>query len=230
MAEASAVTPTGMSAVLGGDPAEVVAALERHGLTPANVNGAGQVVAAGTLDAARRLRRRPAGQGPGHPAAGRRRVPHRAHGPAVDALQRRLVRPRRPRPAVSPCCPTPTARRSPTGAEVARPPRRARCRNPVRWDLCMETFIELGVTGAHRARAGRHARRPGQARAAGRRAVAAQDPGRPRRRPRASSRSTRHDRHLQGHRVTRPAPHARPPDAGARPHHGRRRLPAARGS
>src|SRR5207248_104892 len=49
-AAASAVTPTGMTAVLGGDPAEVAAALERHGLTPANVNGGGQVVAAGTLD------------------------------------------------------------------------------------------------------------------------------------------------------------------------------------
>ena len=50
MAEASAVTPTGMAAVLGGDPDEVLATLERHGLTPANVNGAGQVVAAGTLE------------------------------------------------------------------------------------------------------------------------------------------------------------------------------------
>ena len=50
MAEASAITPTGMSAVLGGDPAEVADALERHGLTPANINGAGQVVAAGTLE------------------------------------------------------------------------------------------------------------------------------------------------------------------------------------
>ena len=41
MAEASAVTPTGMAAVLGGDPDDVLAALERHGLTAANVNGAG---------------------------------------------------------------------------------------------------------------------------------------------------------------------------------------------
>ncbi|HEY0127029.1 MAG TPA: acyltransferase domain-containing protein [Blastococcus sp.] len=51
MAAACAQTPTGMSAVLGGDPDEVLAAIEKHGLTPANMNGAGQVVAAGALDA-----------------------------------------------------------------------------------------------------------------------------------------------------------------------------------
>ena len=56
MAEATAVTPTGMSAVVGGDPDEVLAALEQHGLTPANVNGAGQVVAAGTMESSRRSR------------------------------------------------------------------------------------------------------------------------------------------------------------------------------
>ena len=42
--------PTGMTAVLGGDADEVLATLEKHGLTPANINGAGQVVAAGTLE------------------------------------------------------------------------------------------------------------------------------------------------------------------------------------
>ncbi|GAA3342808.1 hypothetical protein GCM10020358_39140 [Amorphoplanes nipponensis] len=51
MAAACALEPTGMSAVLGGDPDEVLAAIERHGLHPANRNGAGQIVAAGALDA-----------------------------------------------------------------------------------------------------------------------------------------------------------------------------------
>ncbi|MGY2081699.1 acyltransferase domain-containing protein [Modestobacter sp. SYSU DS0657] len=50
MARACAQTPTGMSAVLGGDPEQVLAAIERHGLTPANMNGGGQVVAAGSLE------------------------------------------------------------------------------------------------------------------------------------------------------------------------------------
>jgi [acyl-carrier-protein] S-malonyltransferase len=59
MARACAQTPTGMSAVLGGDPDEVLAALEKHGLTPANMNGGGQVVAAGPLDALAALKAEP---------------------------------------------------------------------------------------------------------------------------------------------------------------------------
>ena len=50
MAEAAAVTPTGMTAVLGGDRDEVLAAIDKHGLTPANDNGPGQIVAAGTRE------------------------------------------------------------------------------------------------------------------------------------------------------------------------------------
>ena len=49
MAAAAAVEPTGMTAVLGGDQDAVLAAIASNGLTPANVNGAGQIVAAGTL-------------------------------------------------------------------------------------------------------------------------------------------------------------------------------------
>ena len=48
MAQAAAVTETGMTAVLGGDREQVLATLERHGLTAANDNGPGQIVAAGT--------------------------------------------------------------------------------------------------------------------------------------------------------------------------------------
>ena len=50
MAAAAAVTPTGMSAVLGGEAQAVVAKAEQHGLTPANMNGAGQIVVAGTME------------------------------------------------------------------------------------------------------------------------------------------------------------------------------------
>jgi [acyl-carrier-protein] S-malonyltransferase len=49
MAKAAAADSTSMTAVLGGDEAEVLACIERHGLTPANINAAGQIVAAGTL-------------------------------------------------------------------------------------------------------------------------------------------------------------------------------------
>ena len=44
MARAAAATPTGMAAVVGGDQDEVLAAIDAAGLTPANVNGAGQIL------------------------------------------------------------------------------------------------------------------------------------------------------------------------------------------
>jgi len=50
MAAASTVQATGMTALLGGDEKEVLTSIEAHGLTPANVNAAGQIVAAGTLE------------------------------------------------------------------------------------------------------------------------------------------------------------------------------------
>jgi malonyl CoA-acyl carrier protein transacylase len=59
MAAACAQTPTGMFAVLGGEPDEVLAAIEKHGLTPANMNGAGQIVAAGSLDGLEALKADP---------------------------------------------------------------------------------------------------------------------------------------------------------------------------
>lgn len=49
MAKAAAADSTSMTAVLGGDETEVLAAIERHGLTAANINAVGQIVAAGTL-------------------------------------------------------------------------------------------------------------------------------------------------------------------------------------
>jgi [acyl-carrier-protein] S-malonyltransferase len=87
MAKAAAAEATGMTAVLGGDQDEVLAALDAHGLTPANVNGAGQIVAAGTMAQLDALA--------AAPPAGARLRPlsvagafHTAHmAPAVDALR-----------------------------------------------------------------------------------------------------------------------------------------------
>ncbi|MCU1511111.1 MAG: S-malonyltransferase, partial [Arthrobacter sp.] len=59
MAAAAAAAPTGMSAVVGGDPADVLAAIKACGATAANVNGAGQTVAAGTLDQLKALAENP---------------------------------------------------------------------------------------------------------------------------------------------------------------------------
>jgi [acyl-carrier-protein] S-malonyltransferase len=55
MAKACALEPTGMSAVLGGDEAEVLERLGALDLVPANRNAAGQIVAAGALAALDKL-------------------------------------------------------------------------------------------------------------------------------------------------------------------------------
>ena len=144
MAEASSVTPTGMSAVLGGDPDEVAAVLDKHGLTPANVNGAGQVVAAGTLEQLAALKDEPPAKARVIPlqVAGAFHTQHMA--PAVGTLAERAasMTPKAPNVAlVSNADGTVVV----DGAEVlARLV--SQVSNPVRWDLCQATLTELGAT------------------------------------------------------------------------------------
>lgn len=145
MAEAAAATPTGMSAVLGGDPQEVTAALERHGLTPANINGAGQVVAAGTMEQLQALREDPPARARvvPLPVAGAFHTRHMA--PAVERLARyaRAISTHEPRLQLV----------SNADGAVLQGGREVLDRlvsqvsNPVRWDLCQQTFADLGVTG-----------------------------------------------------------------------------------
>lgn len=145
MAEASAAHPTGMSAVLGGAPEEVLVAMNVLDLTPANVNGAGQVVAAGDLQALTTLTENP-------PAKSRVRalsVAGAFHTPymssALDALAKEATRlqPQDPRvPFVS----NADGEVVETGVRVVERLVAQVC-NPVRWDLCMERFSSLGVTG-----------------------------------------------------------------------------------
>ncbi|PWI18640.1 ACP S-malonyltransferase [Streptomyces sp. Act143] len=145
MAEAAAVTETGMSALLGGDPETSVAHLEKLGLTPANMNGAGQIVAAGTLEQLAALNEdKPEGVRKviALKVAGAFHTHHMA--PAVDTLAKAAE-------AVTPADPTVAyvsnkdGRTVATGAEVLER-LVGQVANPVRWDLCMETFKELGVT------------------------------------------------------------------------------------
>ncbi|MFE6359532.1 ACP S-malonyltransferase [Streptomyces sp. NPDC057806] len=145
MAEAAAVTETGMSALLGGDPDTSVAHLEKLGLTPANINGAGQIVAAGTMEQLAALAEdKPEGVRKVVPlkVAGAFHTHHMA--PAVDALAEAAK-------GLSPADPTVAyvsnkdGRTVATGAEVLDR-LVGQVANPVRWDLCMETFKELGVT------------------------------------------------------------------------------------
>ncbi|MFD8972160.1 MULTISPECIES: ACP S-malonyltransferase [unclassified Streptomyces] len=145
MAEAAAVTATGMSALLGGDPEVTVPHLEKLGLTAANVNGAGQIVAAGTLEQLAALEAdKPEGvrRVVALKVAGAFHTHHMA--PAVAKLEEAAAQ-------LSPADPAVTyvsnkdGRTVATGAEVlARLV--GQVANPVRWDLCMETFQELGAT------------------------------------------------------------------------------------
>lgn len=145
MAEAAEATPTGMSAVLGGDPAEVISVLEQHGLTPANMNGAGQVVAAGTTEQLAALQEAPPPRARVNPlqVAGAFHTHHM--GSAVDQLGRyaRAISTQDPGARLA----------SNADGTVVTDGREVLARlvsqvsNPVRWDLCMETFAGLGVTG-----------------------------------------------------------------------------------
>ncbi|MFF0794775.1 ACP S-malonyltransferase [Streptomyces spiralis] len=145
MAEAAAVTETGMSALLGGDPEVSVKHLEKLGLTPANVNGAGQIVAAGTMEQLAALNEdKPEGVRKVVPlkVAGAFHTHHMA--PAVAKLAEAAK-------ALEPTDPKVTyvsnkdGRAVPGGTEVVER-LVGQVANPVRWDLCMETFKELGAT------------------------------------------------------------------------------------
>lgn len=145
MADAAAVTATGMTAVLGGDREEVLAAVERHGLTAANDNGPGQVVAAGTMEQLAAFAE--------DPPAKARLMPlsvagafHTSHmGPAVDRLASlaRSVSTHDPR---TPVISNRDGQVVHDGRDVLRRIV-GQIANPVRWDLCMETMSDLGVTG-----------------------------------------------------------------------------------
>ncbi|MFC8507499.1 ACP S-malonyltransferase [Streptomyces sp. NPDC057411] len=146
MAEAAAITQTGMSALLGGDPEVTVPHLEKLGLTPANVNGAGQIVAAGTLEQLAALAE-------DKPEGVRRVVPLQVAGafhthhmaPAVEKLAAAAEELSPADPAVR-YVSNKDGQVVTGGAEViARLV--GQVANPVRWDLCMETFQELGATG-----------------------------------------------------------------------------------
>jgi [acyl-carrier-protein] S-malonyltransferase len=145
MAEAAAVTETGMTAVLGGDADEVLAAIDKHGLTPANVNGAGQVVAAGTMERLAKFADEPPAKARLRPlsVAGAFHTEHMA--PAVDTL-RRLA------PGAPVADPRTRLLQNRDGAVVASGRDFVarlveQVSAPVRWDACMATMREIGVTG-----------------------------------------------------------------------------------
>jgi [acyl-carrier-protein] S-malonyltransferase len=144
MAAACDLAPTGMAAVMGGDPEEVVAWLAESGLSPANRNGAGQIVAAGPIDAIdaivaekpdfvkKVIKLKVAGAFHTHFMA-----------PAQDALRERAA-------GITVADPTRTLLSNADGDAVASGAEVlerlvAQVTLPVRWDACLATMAARGV-------------------------------------------------------------------------------------
>ena len=144
MAAACARTPTGMSAVLGGDPDEVLEVLGRHGLAPANLNGGGQIVAAGPLDALDALKADPPAKARIMPLS----VAGAFHTEYMASAREELAG---LVDGLSPNRPGRTLLSNADGAAVqdgAEAVSRlvSQVTSPVRFDACLATLRELGVT------------------------------------------------------------------------------------
>jgi [acyl-carrier-protein] S-malonyltransferase len=145
MAKAAALSPAGMSAVLGGDREIVLNKLKELALVAANDNGGGQIVAAGDLSALAALSENPpeGARVRALAVAGAFHTPFMA--PAVEPL-RTLA-------ATISTAPTTISVISNKDGEVVTDGAQVLTRivnqiaNPVRWDLCMETMKKLGITG-----------------------------------------------------------------------------------
>jgi [acyl-carrier-protein] S-malonyltransferase len=145
MAAAAATTATSMTAVLGGNRDEVLAKITQHGLTAANDNGPGQVVAAGTVEQLQAFAEDPPAKARLVPlsVAGAFHTEHMA--PAVEVLGA-LARSVSTHDARTPIISNRDGQIAHDGVDVLRRIV-TQVRTPVRWDLCMETMLDLGVTG-----------------------------------------------------------------------------------
>ena len=145
MADAAAQEPTGMSAVLGGDEEALLARLAELDLAPANYNGGGQIVVAGSLPALAALAE--------EPLRGTRVIPLQVAGAfhtpymqsAVETLQDAVSAV----PASDPVLKLWTNRDGSvvTGGARALELLVGQVASPVRWDLCMNSFVENGIAG-----------------------------------------------------------------------------------
>jgi len=142
MAKAAGVTPSGMAAVLGGDRQVVLSAISDLGLVAANDNGGGQIVAAGDLDALAQLA-----------PEGARVRPLAVAGAFHTSYMESAVEPLRELAANIETLSPSIGVLSNKDGEVVNDGKEILDRivnqiaNPVRWDLCMQTLVSLGVTG-----------------------------------------------------------------------------------
>lgn len=143
MAKAAAIAPAGMSAVLGGDRESVLKAISAAGLVAANDNGGGQIVAAGDLTALSTL----APEGARVRALAVAGAFHTSYmQPAVEPMRALAA-------SIAVSDPSIGVLSNNDGAVVTSGREILdrivdQIANPVRWDLCMQTLADRGVTGA----------------------------------------------------------------------------------
>lgn len=145
MADAAAQTPTGMSAIIGGAEEEILSRLAELDLSAANYNGGGQLVAAGALPALNALA--------DAPPRGTRVIPLQVAGAfhtrymasAVDTLRDAVAGV----DASDPSMPLWTNNDGSlvTEGRAALSLLVGQVSSPVRWDLCMQSFADRGVSG-----------------------------------------------------------------------------------
>ncbi|WP_153504677.1 ACP S-malonyltransferase [Cumulibacter manganitolerans] len=143
MADACALEETSMAAVLGGDEQEVLRALDALGLDPANRNGAGQIVAAGPLQAITALRENPPAKARVMPLSVAGAFHTRFMQPAQDRVAEQ-------RATLQGSAPAYTLLSNADGTAVGDGGEFldrlvTQVTSPVRWDLCMSTMLDLGV-------------------------------------------------------------------------------------
>jgi len=146
MAAACGLAPTGMAAVLGGNTADVLAGIAAAGLTPANRNGAGQIVAAGALDDLAVLAESTPPGARVRPLAVAGAFHTRYMASAEEALSAYAQDVKATDPhhlLLSNADGTAIAYGDQLVARLVEQVTR-----PVRWDLCMQTLRDLGVSAA----------------------------------------------------------------------------------
>lgn len=145
MAQASKAVPTGMAAVIGGIQDDVLAAIEAAGLQPANVNGGGQIVAAGSLENIDKLK--------DNPPERTRVIPLQVAGAFhTDFMASAQPELQELADSLNPSDPTVSILSNRDGRPVENgrdyvQSLVSQVTSPVRWDLCQSTLVEAGVTG-----------------------------------------------------------------------------------
>ena len=145
MADAAALEPTGMSAVLGGDELALLERLAELDIQPANFNGGGQIVVAGALPALAEFAE--------NPIAGTRVIPLQVAGafhtrymqPAVRGLELFAAGLDKHDPTI-PIWTNRDGSRIESGNHFVEL-MVGQVSSPVRWDMAMASLAAAGVTG-----------------------------------------------------------------------------------